>query len=467
MEFLFLAVGLFLGALLGWMLKSRRPQDAVDTSELDAETARLAADAARLTADLDGARVRGHALEVELAEARTRSDGLREQLETSQKQYSDLQEQQRRENEARVKATERAAQDESKVLQQLAPVAQQLKSMETKVEEIERSRAHDAGQLREQIEATQRAANASFQAANTLNTALRDNSVRGAWGETQLKTLVESAGLINHVDFDTQQTVSDSGSTGRPDMIVRLPGGKALPIDSKVPYNAYVDAQAEGISVEQRQALLADHAKRIRGHVDALARREYPRLLEDDARSGYSSSPDFTIAFIPSDTFLAAALEVDPSLLDYAFSRSVVLATPSSLWSILKAVAHTWRQENIAADAAKITEAAREFYRRLVPMAKYVADLGKSIEKSADSYNKFVGSLEQRVLPQGRALEKLDTTKELAAATPVSTVPRTLAAPELVDALGADDIIEAQVVEEMTKVATSHESETLWAEDAS
>jgi DNA recombination protein RmuC len=247
---------------------------------------------------------------------------------------------------------------------------------------------------------------------------------------------------------------------------VRLPGGKAVPIDSKVPYNAYVDAQAEGISVDQRQALLAEHAKRIRGHVDALARREYPRLLEDDARSGYSSSPDFTIAFIPSDTFLGAALEVDPSLLDYAFNRSVVLATPSSLWSILKAVAYTWRQENIAADAAKITEAAREFYRRLVPMAKYVSELGKSIEKSADAYNKFVGSLEQRVLPQGRQLEKLDTTKELAPATPVSTVPRALSAPELVEALGADDIIEAQVVEEMSRLSASDEPDTLWAEDA-
>jgi DNA recombination protein RmuC len=437
------------------MLKSRRPQDEVDTSE-------FAAEGARLTGDLEASRQRCHELEVGLTEARTRTDGLREQLAAAQGQYSELQAQQRRENEERA----RAAEDESKVLQQLAPVAEQIKAMEAKVHEIEKSRAEDAGQLREQIEATQRAANASFQAASTLNTALRDNAVRGAWGETQLKTLVESAGLINHVDFDTQQTVSDSGNTGRPDMVVRLPGGKALPIDSKVPYNAYVDAQAEGISAEQRQALLLDHAKRIRGHVDALARREYPRLLEDDARSGYSSSPDFTIAFIPSDTFLGAALEVDPSLLDYAFSRSVVLATPSSLWSILKSVAYTWRQENIAEDAAKITEAAREFYRRLVPMAKYVADLGKSIEKSADAYNKFVGSMEQRVLPQGRLLEKLDTTKEIAPATPVATVPRALAAPELVDAL-EDEIMDAEVLPEAYLPPRASEPETLWAEDAS
>ncbi|HEY3736544.1 MAG TPA: DNA recombination protein RmuC [Jatrophihabitans sp.] len=441
MEIALLAIGLVVGVLLGWALKSRGPETQVDTAPIEA-----------LTSELEAVRGRSHELEVDLTQARTRAEGLTAQLMVAQQQFSDLQEQQRREVEAR----EKAAAGESKVLQQLAPVADQLKSMQSKVAEIEKSRAEDAGELKAQIEATQRAARASFDAANTLSTALRDNSVRGAWGETQLKTLVESAGLVNHVNFDTQTTISDSGNIGRPDMVVRLPGGKALPIDSKVPYTSYVDAQADGISADQRRSLLLDHAKKIRGHVDALAKREYPRLLEDDVKSGYDASPDFTIAFIPSDTFLGAALELDPSLLDYAFSRSIVLATPSSLWSILKAVAYTWRQENIAADAAQITEAAREFYRRLVPMAKYIADLGKSIDRSAESYNKFVGSLEQRVLPQGRALEKLDTTKELAPAPIVETSPRQLAAPELLDALRLfddEDVIEAQVIEEVEKLS--------------
>lgn len=437
MEFSFLIVGLVVGAGLGWVLHSRRRPAEIDTSQLQA-----------LATDLDAARQRCHSFEVELTEARTRVEGLQQQLATAQKQYADLQERER----AAAAEREKAKADEHTVLQQLAPVAEQLKFMTAKVNEIEKSRAEDAGQLREQIEATQHAARASFDAARTLSTALRDNSVRGTWGETQLKTLVESAGLLNHVDFATQSTVSDSGSTGRPDMVVRLPGGKALPIDSKVPYTSYVDAQADGIGVDQRLELLRDHAKKIRNHVDALSKREYPRLLADDAKSGFDASPDFTIAFIPSDTFLGAALEVDPSLLDYAFSKNVVLATPSSLWSILKAVSYTWRQENIAANALTLTESAREFYRRIVPLAKHIADLGKSIEKSAETYNKFVGSLERSVLPQGRVLEKLDTTKELAAAPLIETAARKFTAEELLDELDRvnADVIDADVIGEVT-----------------
>ena len=445
MEFALLAAGLVIGVVLGWLAASRRatapvPQPGPDpVLELQHERALLEAraESERALSEL-ALRETGRRAELEarVAEAEASERGLREALAAAQEQYRALVERNRIEQAER----ERAAGDESKVLQSLAPVAQQIQTMQAKVDELEKQRSAQHSELAEQIRATRQAAAESHRTATTLATALRNNAVRGSWGETSLSTLLESSGLLPHVDLESQLTLRSSEGTGRPDYVVRLPGGMAVPIDSKVPYSAYIDAQNEESDPDRRSSLLTEHAKTVRGHVDQLSRRNYPKLLVDDGASGYTDATDFTIAFIPSDTILDAALRVDPSLFDYAFGKNVVLATPASLWTILKGFASMWRQNEVAETAAELNAVARELYSRLVTMAEPIAKLGRSLTTSVNDYNKFVGSLERNVLPQGRKLEKLDATKMLPDLGAVEIAPRALAAPEFAALAELDDV---------------------------
>ena len=243
------------------------------------------------------------------------------------------------------------------------------------------------------------------------------------WGETQLRTLVESAGLLNRVDFTVQSTITAESGSRRPDMVVKLPGGKSIAVDAKVPYNSYIEASAipATSTVEQeaaRTALLVKHAKQVKAHVDALAGKTY--------WTGLDASPEFTVAFIPNEPLLAAALEQDPTLLEYAFAKRIALASPVSFWAVLKTVAFTWQQDVLTEDAKELFDLGKELYSRLATLSDHADKLRRSIESTVTSYNQFASSLEQRVLVTARKLDNLDESKVIGTLTQIEQAPKRL-----------------------------------------
>jgi DNA recombination protein RmuC len=239
------------------------------------------------------------------------------------------------------------------------------------------------------------------------------------WGETALRRVVEAAGLTRHVDFTIQTSVTTESGAGRPDMVIRLPGGASVPVDAKVPLDAYLEASAipvtaTGEQAERRQALLQRHVRAVRAHVDALAKKAY--------WTGIESSPEFVICFIPNESLLATALDEDPTLLDYAFARRVALKT----------VAFSWTQQDVSAEAKRLFELGSTLYQRLGSLAGHADALRRAIERTVESYNRFAGSLETRVLATARQFPGIDDTRLLPEVTPVTTSPRSLSAVELI-----------------------------------
>jgi DNA recombination protein RmuC len=238
--------------------------------------------------------------------------------------------------------------------------------------------------------------------------------------------VIEMAGRLPHCDFDEQHSSIDAdGKTLRPDVIVRLPGGKSVVIDSKVPLIAYLEAFNEGVDDDQRKAHLATHARHVRDHVQKLGQKAYWRQIP--------STPEFVIMFLPDETFLRAAVEHDPSLIELASANNVIPASPTNLIGLLRAVHYGWQQETVAESAKQVNDLGRELYRRLSTMGTHVARLGKTLDGAVKAYNETVGSLETRVLPQARAFEKHGITGiEAPELVPVERATRKLAAPELV-----------------------------------
>ena len=325
--------------------------------------------------------------------------------------------------------TERARQ-EHKVLEALAPVKETLRSMQTKVSELEQQRSLQYGALEQQLKESRQFGEELRATTQSLASALSSNSVRGTWGEAQLRRLVEVAGLTAHVDFDTQQTMTTDTGVIRPDMIINLPGGKTIVIDAKVPFNSYLEASqipltATGEQAARREMLLKAHVKAVRSHVDALSGKNY--------WTGFDFSPEFVLAFIPSESLLASALEADPTLLDYAFSKRVALASPVNLWAVLKTVAYTWQQQVVTDEAKKLFDLGNELYSRLATMTKHSEDLRKAIENTVKHYNGFIGALETRVLTTARKFPGIDPTKIIAESAEIHEAPRPITAGELVD----------------------------------
>lgn len=362
------------------------------------------------------------------AEATQRS--LADQLEQQRALTRDLNAQSRADQTAQHERERR----EQLVLRALAPVQETLQSMQQKVDDLERERQSQYGALAEQLRRAHESDEAIRATTESLAGALRSNATRGVWGETQLRRVVESAGLTRYVDFDVQTSLVSDAGEGRPDMIVRLPGGKALAVDAKVPLDAYLEASAipvtaQGDAAARRAQLLLRHVKAVRAHIDALAGKRY--------WTGLESSPEFVVCFIPSESLLAAALEEDPSLLDYAFTKRVALASPVNLWAVLKTVAFTWTQQDVSTEARRLFELGNELYQRLGGLASHTDDLRRAIERTVDSYNRFAGSLESRVLVSARRFPGIDDTKLDATAPPASIekTPRRLVAPELTEHL--------------------------------
>jgi DNA recombination protein RmuC len=322
------------------------------------------------------------------------------------------------------------------VLRALAPVAEKLTAVQQQVSLLERDRLEQYGQLAQQLQEARLSDEQLLRSTHALESALRSNSARGQWGEVQLRRVVEAAGMLRHVDFHEQvhsgqQHGAAAETSVRPDLVVQLPGEKQLVVDAKVPLTAYLAAQELGASaggqqhaqtLAGQQAQLVAHAKALKAHVDALSSKKYWDIP--------GNSPELVICFLPAESILAAALSADPALLDYALSRNVVLASPSTLLAVLKSVAFTWRQDVLTDSARELFELARQLYERMGTLGENVTKLGSSLKTSVDRYNSMVGTLEARVLPTARKLNALDAAG-LTTPPAVEVTPRSVAAPEL------------------------------------
>ena len=287
----------------------------------------------------------------------------------------------------------------------VAPLSEQLKKYEEVLHKIEQDRVGAYSKIYEQVQTMQESIRQSNESQENLRketrnlvTALRQPSTRGRWGEQQLRRVVEMAGMIEHCDFDQQVTVEGSEGRLRPDVIVHLPGEKNIVVDAKVPLDALLYA-IEAEDDDSRRGHLKDHVRQLRSHVDQLAAKAYWEQFDN--------SPDFVVAFIPGDSLLAAAFEQDPEIFEYAINKSVLLATPTTLIALLKAVAFGWQQESLAEGAREVRQIGREMYKRLITFANHMLRTGKSLNSAVDAYNKAVGSLERSVLPQARRFEEL------------------------------------------------------------
>lgn len=372
-------------------------------------------------------------LRVQLATSEAARHGVQAQLDHQQTLYRELASQTRHDQASREERERR----EQSVLRALEPVRATLQAMQGKVDDLERDRHEQFGSLAEQLRRAQQSDEALRATTESLAGALRSGSTRGVWGETQLRRVVEAAGLTRYVDFDTQTSITSDAGAGRPDMVIKLPGDKAIAVDAKVPLDAYLEASAipltaQGAEGARRQDLLGRHVKAVRAHVDALAKKAY--------WAGLPTSPEFVVCFVPSESLLAAALEEDPSLLDYAFSKRVALASPVNLWAVLKTVAFTWTQQNVSEEARTLFDLGNQLYERLGGLASHTDDLRRAIERTVDSYNKFIGTLESRVLVSARRFPGIDETKleSVSAPAAIEKTPRRLTAPELLEATPSD-----------------------------
>lgn len=296
------------------------------------------------------------------------------------------------------------------------PISDTLKSYGESLKAIETARGEAYGSLRQQL--TQMVSDQQMLRRETGNLvkALRRPDVRGRWGEVQLRRVAELAGMIENCDFTEQETTAGDAAL-RPDMIVKLPNDRSIVVDAKTPIDAYLSA-LEAVDDAQREQQMTRHASQVQQKVDALSAKQY--------WSQFARSPDFVVLFIPGESFLYAAVQVRPDLMERAMERNVVIATPSTLIALLKAVAQGWREEKVAEHAEQVARLGRELHERLCVAMDNVQKLGNALESSVKNYNALVGSIELRVLPSARKFEELgvESAKELTSPAGVEGAPR-------------------------------------------
>ena len=302
--------------------------------------------------------------------------------------------------------------------QDLRPVARALKGMREQLEEMDKQQAVSASSLAGQVQAIGRTSARLGDRTDQLITALRSPQTRGRWGEIQLERVVELGGMLEHVDFDTQEHMLIDGSRVRPDMIIRLTQGRNIVVDAKAPFQAYLDALGTE-DPEERQAFMRRHAHLVRAHVDTLSAKSYIEAFQP--------TPEFVVLFVPADPFLDAALSIDPELLDYAFARDVVIATPTTLFALLRTVALGWRQESLNHAAKEIQRLGGQLHQRLATMAEHYNRVGASLDKAVEAYNATLASMDSRVMVTARKLEEAQVPSrrgEAPALKPVSSRAR-------------------------------------------
>ncbi len=451
-----LAIGVALGVVVGLLLRAEhvsaartaqaRLADASATNDAlaaDLQAARgealeqqrqlveLRAGTAKLSSDLEHERKAAGERTAELAETREQLTGEFARLSSMalrQNNEQFLQLASAKLDERRTAADGELAKRQEAIEQLLKPIGDQLGKYEEGMQrlEVERQRAYTS--LTEQMKYLSTSHDQLQKETRNLVSALRSPQTRGRWGELQLRRVVEMAGMLEHCDFDEQVTSDAEGGRVRPDMVVHLPGGKNVAVDAKVPMQAFLDAnEAEEESL--RRSHLANHGRQMKSHVDALAKKEYWKAVDP--------SPEFVVAFIPGDPLLTAALEHEPGLMEHAVANHVLLATPTSLIALLRAVAYGWQQDSLAEHAREIQRDGALLYQRLSVLGDHFSGVGKGLNSAVAAYNKAVGSLETRVLVTARRFAERGVVSgehEVACPASVDTLPRAIQSPELLRA---------------------------------
>jgi len=415
-------LGLIAGAAIGFLLATVLAYNkgvpirarAAQAQALEAELKSAQVEASSVSATLSAAQEELGNLRVTCATAQSQADAYQEQLTKAEAQLAELN---------RQKTAEQ--QQESKLIEKIAPVSKSVETMQQKMSELEEARLRHEENLSKtigQLQAT----------TNTLAGTLTKSQERGRWGEVQLEQIFESAGLLEGIHFDRQTSSSDTlGDTRiRPDFLLRLPNKRVVPIDAKVPFDSYdraceIPLSAEDDDLRRRDELLKSHAAALKDHVKALSRKEYGESLP--------GAPDFVVAFLPAEALLSAALEADPQLVDYAFSQRVALASPVTLWSIVKSIAYAWQQQEATENAQEIVEAGKELLKRMATLAGHSTKLKGNLEKTVKSYNDFASSLERNLLTQAEKLQRLDISKELPTTEQIDSVPHDFSKKELLE----------------------------------
>lgn len=418
-----LALGVALGAVLGWLVGSRRSAAAEARAERASELQKLL-DA--VVEERDSALQAKAALEADARNFDARMADLQKSKDALVAQFREVGDKllEKAQMDFLERAGERFAKadeaSEAKLKALLQPVETTLKRYEEGLQRVEKERVDHYAGLKAVVEQVREGQGRVRDETRNLVNALRSGpKARGRWGEQTLRNVLEQAGLAEHADFATEVSVATDDGRLRPDVIVNLPGGRKLVIDSKCSLNAYLDASDEADD-ERRAGHLRAHAASIKNHAQQLGSKSYWAQFEDAA--------DYVVMYIPGEHFLTAALEQDHALWEWAFEKKVLLATPTNLVAIARTVASVWRQEKLAKEAGQIAALGRELHARLATMAEHVASVGTNLARANSSYNKLVGSLESQVITQARRFEDYGagSAKELPELNPVEAVPRPL-----------------------------------------
>ncbi len=438
------ALWLILGALVGAgvVLLALRPRLRGLAAEA-ARAAELDRSLVRAQADLEHERSRAQERLVTLGDAQERlsasfkalsaealQSSLAQLAELSKAQLQTAQEQAKGDLDRRQQAVESL----------VAPLREQLGRVDGQLLRLDQERRESRGRLEAQLKSLNETGDRLRTETGALVTALRKPNARGQWGQMQLRNVVELAGMVRHCDFTEQSSLAGEDTTLRPDLIVNLPGGKQVVVDAKAPLQGVLDAYQARDEAE-RQAHLRDHARLLRKHVKALADKAY--------WAGLDTTPDFVVMFLPGEHLYGAALEVDPTLIEEAMSRRVLITTPTTLLGLLRAVGYGWQQERVAESAQAISDLGRELHGRLVKLSTLVATLGTRLNSTVKAYNEAVGSYESRVLPAARRFADhgaVTEGRELPVLEPVTTSARHLSVNELTLDLEVDAVPAAERV---------------------
>ena len=430
------AIGLGLSGAMWMALQARRVR------ELRSALAQRDASLAQLQHDLSTARLECGRLEAELAAARVISAEKMALVQSAEARlrdaFSALSSEALKHNSESFLQLARASLGEfqrsatvdldgrHKAIETIvAPLKESLTKVDAKLQEVERGRASGNAQLSEQLRSLTQAQHLLFTETSRLSRAMRSPNVRGQWGELQLRRVLENAGMIAGSHYEVKESVIGEEGRLTPDVVVKLPGGKNVVVDSKVPLTAYMDAE-ECEEEAARSMKMREHARQVREHVTRLAAKSY--------WTHFQPAPDIVVMFVPGEALLNAALQHDPALLEFSMGRGVMLASPLTLIALLRAIAYGWQQETVAKNAQEISELGRSLYERIAKLAEHFENVGRSLARSVEAYNSAVGTLESRVLVTARRLKDKGVTaaEEFPELPTIDHTPRPLGAPELV-----------------------------------